>query len=517
MPLDSIPGLGLVVQEAEYLPRKARQSGGFYWDDAAQRIIRRELGQFLPPVDWNRGHSARFYLGEGEDEKLCRSRPLGRRGLPAGQLAQLRQALDQLKARAGQPGVEADNAQLVEGFRLPDVEHDPELYRLVGAWWSPRLQVLWGCEKRADSSLPAPVALGKLPVDRWHGLRRVLAGLALPLLALLLGLGLWASLPHIRNQVARWLNKPPVAAMTAEVDDPTNRVAAASDAGSRDPDPSGTIRAWIIDWGDAQTTNYARSPRREKHTYAQDGQYQVRMICVDDLGATSKEPATASVSFNYQDQLQQALTKTKQRDEELERERLAQENRTKQSQQAADEARRKADDAEKERLAQQNRTKQSQQAADEARRKADDAEKERLREKERVKPPPVPVTPAPDQPKGDDTSRPAVPVTQPTPPVTPERSGRSGFYEPGKVPVKPRGSFPAPPFVPNIMKSGQSATAEVRIDVADDGKINDVRIEKESGVPEFDRHVVQHIRKRFRFLPPGTAKTYIYECEQRVN
>lgn len=75
MSIQLIPHQGLRVAEPEYLPLKAYQSGGFYWDGEAQKVIRSILGDFLPPLvqAWPAGQrTGLFQLFAGSQEVCAR-------------------------------------------------------------------------------------------------------------------------------------------------------------------------------------------------------------------------------------------------------------------------------------------------------------------------------------------------------------------------------------------------------------------------------------------------------------
>jgi len=191
MPLEPVSH-GLLARAPEYEPLRAFSQGGRYWDRVPQQLIRTGgLAEFLPPVETeedDRGKYGRFFRTPGKADPVGRSRPLGRRGIPRDQLLRLRQALEQFKQQAGLPGVQPQNREFIERFQLPDLGSHPELYRLAGPWWNRHLEILWGCERTRDSSLPAAVAASKLRGDPWYHLRRLLTAL---LLLLLLLLPLW--------------------------------------------------------------------------------------------------------------------------------------------------------------------------------------------------------------------------------------------------------------------------------------------------------------------------------------
>jgi len=229
MPLEPAKG-GLLARADEYRPLRAFSQTGRYWDRVPQQLIREgSLAEFLPPVETGedeRGKFGRFHSGEGRKEVLSRSQPVGRRGIPAKQLERLRQALEDFKLKANTERAQPQNLGLIEQFRLPDIAHDPELYRLAGPWWNRRLQVLWGCERTGGSSLPAAAAAAKLHADKFYHLRRALTALLLLLLLLLAGWWLGAGLSHLLsrprrveapNEPAR--RPPPAGAMLPRVRD----------------------------------------------------------------------------------------------------------------------------------------------------------------------------------------------------------------------------------------------------------------------------------------------------------
>ncbi len=214
MPLEPTQ-TGLLARAGEYEPLRAFSQGGRYWDRVPQQLIREGgLAEFLPPVEVEEddaGKYGRFHHDKGRRELLCRSKPLGRRAVPAAQLQRLRQALEGFRLKANTQGAQPQNRELIERFRLPDIAQDAELYRLAGPWWDRHLQILWGCERTVGSSLPAGVAVGKLQAARFYGLRRAL--LALLLLLLLLAPAWW-----LCQTASRFLGRSPGQANQAEAD-----------------------------------------------------------------------------------------------------------------------------------------------------------------------------------------------------------------------------------------------------------------------------------------------------------
>ena len=198
MSLELTPNDEVLAREPGYRPLKAFQGGGFYWDAAAQGLIRSELGEFLPAVERgndNTGAYGRFRTSSGGSECVARSRPLGKGQVPADQVSRLQSALARFKQIASAPTTQPDNRILIEKFQLPDPAKDAELYRLVGSHWNPQLQIIWGCERDPGSSISAKDAVDRLPVDRAHQFKRAIPALAcLSLLALVATL-MWVFWP----------------------------------------------------------------------------------------------------------------------------------------------------------------------------------------------------------------------------------------------------------------------------------------------------------------------------------
>lgn len=186
---------GLLARAGDYEPLRAFSQGGYYWDKVPQKLILESgLAEFLPPVETEedeRGKYGRFHREQGQRELLSRSRPLGRRGIPPRQLERLKKVIDDFQRSGGTERAQPQNRELIERFQLPNLDQNPELYRLIGPWWNRRLQVLWGCERGRDSSLPAAVAAGKLREDTLYNSRRFLGALLLLFLLLLLPAFWW--------------------------------------------------------------------------------------------------------------------------------------------------------------------------------------------------------------------------------------------------------------------------------------------------------------------------------------
>jgi TonB family protein len=81
----------------------------------------------------------------------------------------------------------------------------------------------------------------------------------------------------------------------------------------------------------------------------------------------------------------------------------------------------------------------------------------------------------------------------------------------------PPGVFPNPPFIPNLLKSGESASVEIYLEVDADGTKTLVEVKRASGVRELDQKVLQHVRTRWRFEPVGEPRKYTWEYVMQVN
>lgn len=181
-------------------------------------------------------------------------------------------------------------------------------------------------------------------------------------------------------------NVAPIAALSLDSIDETNRVATLSDGGSHDPD--GTLRSWRIAWGDGQEDNLTSIPQKTAHTYASEGQYTISLWCVDNLGATSSPPAMTNITFDFlqrQKALEQAQAEAKRQAEaKLAADRLKAEEARKQAQLLEQERQKQME------LAALNAQKAKEQQALEAQRMAE-AELARQKAQEAATPPPTPL------------------------------------------------------------------------------------------------------------------------------
>jgi hypothetical protein len=155
--IERIEGKGLKLHLGAFKTLKAFQAGGQYWEHQSQSSIREYMGSFLPLMQVQEdGESVLCQLFVGGKEVASESRPA--KGIPKAQLIKLDTSVKNLKARALAPDVDTNVKKIIEAFKLPDPIKDPELYRLYGSRWNPKLMVVWGCEKEEGSSLAPEVA-----------------------------------------------------------------------------------------------------------------------------------------------------------------------------------------------------------------------------------------------------------------------------------------------------------------------------------------------------------------------
>lgn len=164
MSLSIEPKKGIRLQLTGYSPIRSWQGGGKFWEHDYQLTIRQgRLAEFLPRA-LEEGDSVRYEQVIDNQEAASASVPLTRVDeAPAAQIAALRAALAELKAKAEDPLCDHTKRQIIEAFRLPDPAKDPELYRLYGKGRHQRLLVLWGVEKEVGSALQPLQALALVP------------------------------------------------------------------------------------------------------------------------------------------------------------------------------------------------------------------------------------------------------------------------------------------------------------------------------------------------------------------
>ena len=129
---------------------------------------------------------------------------------------------------------------------------------------------------------------------------------------LLCGVAAWLVL---KSRHGKAPNMPPIAALRVDSIDEAKRVVTVSDGGSRDSD--GTVQSWRLAWGDGKEENFSSIPQKTSHTYESEGQYQISLWCVDNLGATSSPPALANVTLAFEKR--QALAQAEAKEAEAKR------------------------------------------------------------------------------------------------------------------------------------------------------------------------------------------------------
>ena len=142
-PVERIQGKGLRLSLSVFKKLKAFQAGGQYWEHQSQNSIREYMGDFLPlmQVEEN-GESVMCQMFVEGKEVASQSRAA--KGISSAQRQKLELSIQRLKDRAAAPDVDSNVKKIIEAFRLPDPRQDPELYRLYGSRWNPKLMVVWG-------------------------------------------------------------------------------------------------------------------------------------------------------------------------------------------------------------------------------------------------------------------------------------------------------------------------------------------------------------------------------------
>lgn len=194
-PLAIQPDSGIRLNLSNYYRIRTWQGGGEFWEHNNQQLIRDALGQFLPRATVDADNHILFQHYESGKEICSLSQPVSAtNSLPKEQIDQLRSALIAFKAKTQDPHCDPEARKLIDSFRLPDPQKDPELYRIYGNGKNKRLIVLWGAEKEVDSAVTPLQAINMVQTElvgagRGKGKSLFVAGF-LVLLALL-GLFLW--------------------------------------------------------------------------------------------------------------------------------------------------------------------------------------------------------------------------------------------------------------------------------------------------------------------------------------
>ena len=178
MSLTIEPNQGIRLNLSSYSKIRLYQGGGEFWEHENQQVVMQYLGEFLPRAVENEGGKSGTvlftHLINGKDV-LSQSTALGYNGeqAPTEQLNRLRDAIARLKAKETDPLIDPNARKLIEAFRLPDPQKDPELYRIASGS-TRRLLVLWGVEKESNSALTPQAAAARLPVGGGMGVQNTL-------------------------------------------------------------------------------------------------------------------------------------------------------------------------------------------------------------------------------------------------------------------------------------------------------------------------------------------------------
>jgi hypothetical protein len=334
---------GVFISSKEYRVLKPFQDGGSFWDSHSQEIIREQLGDFLPRVYPSRRGSedgGLFQRFISNKEVLGGSTPVPHGRVPPDELKRLKEATNRLRLAAEAETTQRNNREILASFRLPNPETDPELYRLRGRPWNRKLEILWGCEKREDSSLPPIQASNVLQPDPVYQVKKgfwwFLLVLAIVLGFVLLWLFLDRGLPILKHM----MNARPVVVSQVEIVDLPNRIVVLDLSDSYDRD--GEIDKFQIAWGDDTVLNVLGADRVHRHQYEIDGRFEIAVVAVDDRDKPSR-PNLTTVTLDHAEQL---------RLEEAERVRLVAEEQARTDAEAAflAERARRVREAEEERL-----------------------------------------------------------------------------------------------------------------------------------------------------------------------
>ena len=161
-----LPGEGLSLDLTTFRKLTFPVRGGDFWEPRHQQSLLRIMGTFLPRVTLNRQGYAIFQLLVNGEEVTSQAQCLAAsgEGVPTAEISRLRHAISTLRQEAEDPAVGEKERAVLDFFRLPHPEHDPELYWLYGPTENRRLFILWGAEKLEFASLPPESAVDALPI-----------------------------------------------------------------------------------------------------------------------------------------------------------------------------------------------------------------------------------------------------------------------------------------------------------------------------------------------------------------
>lgn len=194
-PLAIQPDSGIRLNLSNYYRIRTWQGGGEFWEHNNQQLIRDALGQFLPRATVDASDHVLFQHFENGKEICSLSQPVSpTNSLPKQQIDQLRAAVIAFKAKTQDPHCDPEARKLIDCFRLPDPQKDPELYRIYGSGKNKRLIVLWGAEKEVDSAVTPLQAINMVPTESGgseKGSGKSMLVIGLLVLLALAGIFLW--------------------------------------------------------------------------------------------------------------------------------------------------------------------------------------------------------------------------------------------------------------------------------------------------------------------------------------
>jgi PKD repeat protein len=205
--------VGLSVSLTEYQKLRLPLGQGHFLDTPNKLVVRDTLKRFLADAQENSNEKkVLFDLVVGGKERASRSRPVGATRIAITELDAFEEAVQAFLQKQEAPDTSPEARVIIENFRLPDPEIEPEMYRLYGPPWNQHLLALWGCERRQASSLPPLEAIKKLRL-RFKPLWQIWLERGLWLLLLLLvlaaaGLGLAKLCPGCRVKPPTIISQP---------------------------------------------------------------------------------------------------------------------------------------------------------------------------------------------------------------------------------------------------------------------------------------------------------------------
>ena len=167
MKLTLEPSKGLRLKLASCQVIQTWQGGGRFWEHDFQLTIRQgALAQFLPRATEEADSVLYEHLLHGH-EYASESQPVTRMSdIPADLLERLRDALNELKAKAENSQTDPAKRRIIQAFRLPDPKIDIAAYRLYGSGAKRGLLVIWGVETEANSALTVDTTIDAFSTTR---------------------------------------------------------------------------------------------------------------------------------------------------------------------------------------------------------------------------------------------------------------------------------------------------------------------------------------------------------------